>query len=57
MGQIATMLENGPMYFTEIVSRFKGADFQRVTRAMGELHAGRQLVQDSEGRYSSPSAD
>lgn len=49
--EIASMFENGPMYFTEIASRFKGADFERVTRAMGELHARKQLIQDSEGRY------
>jgi len=49
--RIAGMLDNGPMYFTDIASSFPGVDFPTVTRAMGALHARRQIIQDSEGRY------
>jgi len=48
---ILAVLEATPLYFAEITERFAAHGFASVNRALGRLHAGGQLGQDSVGRY------
>ena len=49
--RIRELLAARSMYFNEIADSVGEVDFQSVARAMGELHAAREIDQDSEGRY------
>ena len=49
--QIRNLIEKKPMYFAELAEFFSGDGFPAVSRAMGELHRGGGIWQDSEGRH------
>jgi 2,5-furandicarboxylate decarboxylase 1 len=48
--EILRLLDDEPLYYTEIAERFSRFDFQTVGRALGHLHATERLWQDPEGR-------
>ena len=48
--EILKLIDEKPLYYTEIAARFAQYDFQTVARALGELHKTELLWQDPEGR-------
>src|SRR5438105_11124178 len=48
--QILRLVDEKPLYYTEIADRFARFDFQTVARALGYLHQTERLWQDPEGR-------
>jgi 2,5-furandicarboxylate decarboxylase 1 len=47
--EIAAVLENTPLYFTDIAERFSSYEFNAVARAIGLLHEKERLWQDPKG--------
>src|SRR5467141_1262162 len=47
---ILAAIDKEPLYYTDIAERFASYDFRTIARALGELHAGEKLWQDSRGR-------
>jgi 2,5-furandicarboxylate decarboxylase 1 len=48
--EILAAIAKEPLYYTDISERFASYDFGTVARALGTLHAGEKLWQDSRGR-------
>src|SRR5438270_2647783 len=48
--EILTLIDQKPLYYTEVAERFSRFDFQTVARALGHLHQTERLWQDPEGR-------
>jgi 2,5-furandicarboxylate decarboxylase 1 len=48
--KILSVIEQEPLYYTDIAEKFAGYNFQTVARALGHLHAGEKLWQDARGR-------
>jgi 2,5-furandicarboxylate decarboxylase 1 len=48
--KIAAAIGKQPLYYTDIAEKFAGFDFVTIARAIGHLHAGEKLWQDSRGR-------
>ena len=48
--KIYAVIEQKPMYYSEITEQFSDYDFQSVARAFGRLHAEQKLWQDPRGR-------
>jgi 2,5-furandicarboxylate decarboxylase 1 len=48
--KILAAITKEPLYYTDISERFASYDFRTVARALGTLHAGEKLWQDSRGR-------
>src|SRR5256714_3641627 len=48
--EILRLVDEKPLYYTEIAKRFARFDFQTVARALGYLHQTERLWQDPEGR-------
>ncbi len=48
--QIHALIERAPKYYSEIAEQFADCDFQSIARALGQLHAGQKLWQDTRGR-------
>jgi 2,5-furandicarboxylate decarboxylase 1 len=48
--KIYAVIEQKPMYYSEITEQFGDYDFQSVARAFGRLHAEQKLWQDPRGR-------
>src|SRR5438105_11944361 len=48
--EILRLVDEKPLYYTEIADRFARFDFQTVARALGYLHQTERLWQDPEGR-------
>ena len=44
------MIDEAPLYYTEIAERFSSHDFQTIARALGHLHQTEKLWQDVKGR-------
>lgn len=49
-GQIITVIEKTPKYYSELAEQFAAYDFQTVARALGKLHEDGKLWQDPRGR-------
>src|SRR2546423_11834760 len=49
-GEILGLIDQKPLYYTEVAERFARFDFQTVARALGYLHQTERLWQDPEGR-------
>jgi 2,5-furandicarboxylate decarboxylase 1 len=47
--EIAAVIENTPLYFTDIAERFSSHEFNAVARAIGLLHEKERLWQDPKG--------
>jgi 2,5-furandicarboxylate decarboxylase 1 len=47
---ILAVIEQKPVYYSEIAEQFGNYDFQSVARAFGRLHAEQKLWQDPRGR-------
>lgn len=48
--KIVTLIENGPMYYSEIDQRLSEYDYPTIARAIGQLHAENKLWKDPVGR-------
>lgn len=48
--KIVAVIEQKPLYYSELAEQFRDYDFQTVTRAFGKLHAEQTLWQDARGR-------
>ncbi|HEX9463979.1 MAG TPA: UbiD family decarboxylase [Alphaproteobacteria bacterium] len=48
--EILALLDEAPLYYTDIAEKFGNYDFQLVARAMGHLHRTEKLWQDDKGR-------
>ena len=48
--EIVAVIENEPLYYTDIADRFSHYNFRTVARALGHLHATERLWQDARGR-------
>ncbi len=48
--RIFAVIDNEPLYYTDIAERFSSYDFRTVARAIGHLHATERLWQDPRGR-------
>jgi 2,5-furandicarboxylate decarboxylase 1 len=48
--KIYLLIEQAPLYYSEIAERMADYDFQSIARAFGKLHADEKLWQDPRGR-------
>ena len=48
--KILALIQEKPLYYTDIAEQFSAYDFQLVARAMGHLHTTEKLWQDDKGR-------
>ncbi len=48
--KIVAVIEQKPLYYSELAEQFRDYDFQTVSRAFGKLHAEQTLWQDARGR-------
>jgi len=48
--KIRAAIEEEPLYYTDIAERFAAYNFRTIAQALGQLHAGEKLWQDSRGR-------
>jgi 2,5-furandicarboxylate decarboxylase 1 len=48
--KIRALIDNTPLYYTELAEKFSSYDFQAVARTLGTLHAEQKLWQDPKGR-------
>jgi len=48
--KILQAIDREPLYYTDVAERFSQYDFRTIARALGHLHAGEKLWQDSRGR-------
>jgi 2,5-furandicarboxylate decarboxylase 1 len=47
---ILAVIENEPLYYTDIAERFYAYDFRTIAQAIGRLHTAEKLWQDPRGR-------
>ncbi len=48
--KIMAVIEQEPLYYTDVAERFAQYDFRTIARALGHLHATEKLWQDPRGR-------
>ena len=48
--KILAVIDQSPLYYTDIAERFAHFDFRTIAQAIGHLHATEKLWQDPRGR-------